>query len=59
LISYLAAVVPPAAALIAAAAVLIRSPRLQALQADGTGSEGVLAGSRAQHDEQAKAAGCR
>jgi hypothetical protein len=49
----------PAAALIAAAAALIRSPRLQALQADGTGSEGVLAGSRAQPDEQAKAAGCR
>jgi len=38
--------VVPAAALIARAVALIRSPRLQALQADGTGPGGTAVGRR-------------
>jgi hypothetical protein len=49
----------PAAALIAGAVTLIRSPRLQALQADGTGSGGIPAGPRERRERPVKAAGRR
>jgi len=50
---------PPAAALIAGAAALIRSPRLQALQAGGTGREGAPARRRERHGRPVNAAGRR
>jgi drug/metabolite transporter (DMT)-like permease len=49
----------PAAALIAGAVALIRSPRLQALQADGTGQGSGPAGPRERRDGPVKAAGRR
>lgn len=48
----------PAAALIAGAVALIRSPRLQALQADGTGPGGPPAAPRERRDGPVEA-GCR
>jgi hypothetical protein len=52
-------VVLPAAALIAGAVALIRSPRLQALQADGTSSGGTSAGPRERREQPVEAAGRR